>query len=178
MEHVASGEIFCALTHEATAGVELVVRETQSYKRVDVEEIDHGKLERISSTSLLVIFSEAGPASSTGSPVAGSLKMRTLRGRLIAGVSTIRPASTAASSGSPARMPSLRRRGSGITTWPLVETVVRIWVRQSYRFAAFSSKLIMRRRAALPSCNSTGTTLCNAAERSSEADTSGSLAGQ
>lgn len=67
----------------------------------------------------------------TGRRVAGRAMIRTRRGRFFQGVRTVLPAVIFASSESPSRMPSLRRNGPGITTWPLVETFIRM-ARQSY----------------------------------------------
>jgi len=61
----------------------------------------------------------------------GSVTILTGGRRFLRGVNTMRPASMLASSGSPARMPSRRRRGPGRTTCPFVETLVCV-VRQSY----------------------------------------------
>jgi hypothetical protein len=86
--------------------VELVLEETESDQRIDVQKITHGKVARISLTCLLV-KSGASPATlRTAKPVAGSTRIFTFRGRSLRGVSTIRPPSSAASRESPGRSPS------------------------------------------------------------------------
>jgi hypothetical protein len=72
-----------------------------------------------------------GPALKAGSPVTGSVTIFIRCGRFLRGVSTIRPSSIFASSGSPGRISSRRRSGPGRTTCPLVDTLV-CMVRRSY----------------------------------------------
>src|SRR5712692_1000424 len=108
-----------------------MLEETKRYESVYVEEIPHGNSDKISRTSLLLNTGASEPALRTGRPVMGSRRMRTFSERVLRGVSTIRPPSTSAFRGSPARSPSLRRIGLGRTTWPLVETRVRM-ERQSH----------------------------------------------
>src|SRR5215472_13606579 len=112
--------------------MEFVINEPESDQGVHVEQIDHGKFARISSTSLLLNVGALGPALRTGSPVTGSVTSLTRCARFRWGVNTIRPFSMFASSGSPARISSRRRSGPGRTTCPLVETLV-CMVRQSYQ---------------------------------------------
>jgi hypothetical protein len=104
---------------------------SQGYECVYVKEVSHGKSVRSSRTISLVRTGASGPSESIGSPVIGSSIILGLCFGPLAGVSTMRPASTLASSASPARIPSLRRSGTGSTTCPLVETRV-CMVRQSY----------------------------------------------
>jgi len=111
--------------------VKFMLKESQRDQSVHVEKIFHGKVERISSTCLLVSSGASGLAVRAGSPVRGSTTMLVLYRRDLCGVNTIRPSSVFTSSASPARRPSFRRRGPGRTTWPLVETLVSM-VRQSY----------------------------------------------
>jgi hypothetical protein len=92
--------------------------ESQSHQSIYIEQIYHGKLAKISWTSLLLKTGASGSALRTGSPVVESVTILTLCGRCLRGVKTIRPASMLASSGSPSRIPSLRRRGPGRTTCP------------------------------------------------------------
>src|ERR1700691_2458671 len=122
--------IFCS-DPRGHSRMELVTVESKCHQRVHIKQVNHGKLLRISSTSLLVRVGAFAPALRTGNPVIGSLTILTRRPRFLRGVKTIRPSSILASSGSPARMSSRRRNGPGSTTWPLVETVVSM-VRQSY----------------------------------------------
>src|SRR5271169_483835 len=96
--------------------VELVIDESERNQGVHIEQINHGKFAKISSTSLLVKVGASGPALKAGSPVAGSVTILTRWGRFLAGVNTIRPASMLASRASPALIPSRRRRGPGSTT--------------------------------------------------------------
>src|SRR5215469_13937921 len=111
--------------------MKFVINEPESEQSIYVEQIDHGKFAKISSTSLLLNVGALGPALRAGSPVTGSVTSLTRCSRLRRGVNTIRPFSIFASSGSPARMSSRRRSGAGRTTCPLVETLV-CTVRQSY----------------------------------------------
>src|SRR5215469_3140035 len=111
--------------------MEFVIDEPESDQRIHIEQIDHGKFARISSTSLLLNVGALGPALRAGSPVTESVTNLTRCARFRLGVNTIRPFSIFASSGSPARISSRRRSGPGRTTCPLVETLVCI-VRQSY----------------------------------------------
>src|ERR1700733_3181041 len=106
--------------------MEFVVAESKCNKSIHIQQIFHGKFARISATSLLRKTGASVPALRTGRPVTGSVMILTLCGRFLRGVKTIRPASMLASSGSPARIPSLRRRGPGSTTCPLLETRVSI----------------------------------------------------
>jgi hypothetical protein len=127
--------------------VEFMVNESECNERVHIEQICHGKFVKISSTSLLLKTGASEPALSTGSPVTRSVTILTWYERFLWGVNTIRPASMLASSGSPARMPSLRRRGPGRTTCPFVETLV-CMVRQSY----LPRRLVASRGSACPIC--------------------------
>src|SRR5712692_9362164 len=103
-----------------------MLEETKRYESVYVEEIPHGNSDKISRTCLLLNTGASEPALRTGRPVMGSRRMRTFSERVLRGVSTIRPPSTSAFSGSPLRSPSWRRMGLGRTTLPLVETRVRL----------------------------------------------------
>ena len=111
--------------------VKFVINKPESDQSIHIEQVDHGKFARISSTSLLLNVGAFGPALKAGHPVTGSVTSLTRWGRFLRGVSTIRPSSILASRGSPARISSLRRSGPGRTTCPLVETLV-CMVRQSY----------------------------------------------
>src|SRR5216684_1549846 len=111
--------------------MEFMIHEAQSDKGIHIEQIDHGKFAKISSTSLLLIVGAFGPALNAGSPVTGSVTSFVRWGRFLRGVSTIRPSSIFASSGSPVRISRRRRSGPGRTTCPFVETLV-CMVRQSY----------------------------------------------
>ena len=61
-------ELFARVSH---AGMEFVVNEPESDPGIYVEQIDHGKLARISSTSLLLSVGALEPALRAGSPVTG-----------------------------------------------------------------------------------------------------------
>jgi hypothetical protein len=111
--------------------VKLVLDETQSHKSIHVEEILHGNVESISSTSLLVKTGASGPRVNAGRPVRRLMIIFAFLERFLRGVSTTLPPFTSASSGSPGRRPSLRRIGPGRTTCPLVEIRV-CMVRRSY----------------------------------------------
>src|SRR5450631_2898788 len=118
--------------------MEFVVHDSKSHKSIHVEEIGHGKFDRISSTSLLVNVGASGPALKAGRPETGSITIRARYERFFVGVRTIRPPSIFASSGSPGRRSSRRRIGPGRTTCPLVEILV-FMVRRSYlNYARFS----------------------------------------
>src|SRR5208282_3993421 len=104
--------------------VEFVINEPKSDESIHIEQVDHGKFARISSTSLLLNVGAFGPALKAGNPVTGSVTSLTRWGRFLRGVKTIRPSSMLASKGSPARISSLRRSGPGRTTCPFVETLV------------------------------------------------------
>ena len=52
--------------------VEDMMTESQGNKRIYIQQIRHGKLARISSTSLLLRVGASAPRVSTGSPVSGS----------------------------------------------------------------------------------------------------------
>src|SRR5579863_73303 len=99
--------------------VKLVIDESERNQRVHIEQINHGKFAKTSSTSLLVNVGASGPALKAGSPVAASVTILTRWRRLFTGVNTIRPDSMLASRASPARIPSRRRGGPRGTTWPL-----------------------------------------------------------
>src|SRR5579864_5075898 len=113
------------------ATMEFMINEAQSDQGIHIEQIDHGKFARISSTSLLLMVGAFGPALKAGRPVTGSVTIFIRCGRFLRGVSTIRPSSIFASRGSPGRISSRRRSGPGRTTCPLVDTLVCI-VRRSY----------------------------------------------
>src|SRR5690242_21479508 len=98
-----------------------MVNHSQGDQGIDVEQIDHGKVLKISSTSLLLNTGASTPALRTGSPVRGSVTILPARDRLRRGVSTMRPSSILASSGSPGRIPNRRRIGPGRTTGPWEE---------------------------------------------------------
>src|SRR5579863_27951 len=104
--------------------MEFMIDESQRDERIHIEQVDHGKLARISSTSLLLNVGAFGPALSAGSPVTGSVTSFVRWGRFLRGVNTIRPSSILASSGLPARISRRRRSGPGRTTCPFVDTLV------------------------------------------------------
>ena len=116
---------------ECDSLMKFVLKETERYQGVYIQEIAHGKLERISSTSLLARSGEFAPTLRTGRPVIGSRTIFAFRKLGRRGVNTTRPPSIFASSLSPARRPSFRRIGIGSTICPLVEILVRM-VRRSY----------------------------------------------
>src|ERR1700724_4800673 len=111
--------------------MEFVIDETEGDQSIHIEQIDHGKFAKISSTSLLLIVGAFGPALNAGSPVTGSVTNFVRWERFLRGVSTIRPSSIFPSSGSPGRISRRRRSGPGRTTCPFVETLV-CTVGQSY----------------------------------------------
>jgi hypothetical protein len=111
--------------------MKFVLKKTQRDKRVHIEEILHGKFERISCTCSLVSCGAPGPALRTGRPVIASRAIAGFARRPCWGTRTIFPSFTVASSASPGRSPSLRRIGPGRTTCPLLEMRVCI-VRISY----------------------------------------------
>jgi hypothetical protein len=113
--------------------MEFVINEPESDESIHIEQVDHGKFVRISSTSLLLNMGAFGPALKAGSPVTGSVTNLTRWERFLRGVNTIRPSSILASRGSPGRISSRRRSGPGRTTCPLVDTLVCV-VRQSYPY--------------------------------------------
>jgi hypothetical protein len=76
----------------------------------------------------------------TGNPVIGSSMIFPSYCAFFCGVSTMRPDSILASSGSPARIPSFRRRGPGRTICPLGDTRVCI-VRRSTSALSFRKSL-------------------------------------
>src|SRR5580704_8637827 len=119
--------------------MKLMTVESKRYQRVHIKQINHGKLARISCTSLLVRMGAFSPALRTGNPVIGSCTILTRRERFLLGVNTIRPLSILASRGSPARISSRRRSGPGSTTWPFVETVV-CMVRLSYHTPVWNNR--------------------------------------
>jgi hypothetical protein len=100
-----------------------MVHEPESDQSVYVEQIDHGKFARISSTCLLLNVGALGAALRTGRPVTESVMSLTRCARFRCGVNTIRPFSMFASKASPGRMPRRRRSGPGRTTCPSVEIV-------------------------------------------------------
>src|SRR6516162_2290796 len=104
--------------------MEFVIHKPEGDESVHVEQVNHGKFAKISSTSLLLNVGAFGPALRAGSPVTGSVTSLTRFGRFRRGVNTILPPSISASSGSPGRISSRRRSGPGRTTCPLVETLV------------------------------------------------------
>src|SRR5205823_3413884 len=120
--------------------------ESQRHQSVDIKQILHGKLAKISCTSLLLKIGASGVTLRTGRPVIESITILTLCRRFLRGVKTMRPASIFASSGSPARIPSLRRRGPGSTTCPLVETLV-CMVRQSYQISSLTHNGLCLRKS-------------------------------
>src|ERR1700730_18738327 len=126
----------------SNASVEFVVEETEGDQSIHVEQVDHGKFAKISSTSLLLNVGAFGPALKAGSPVTGSVTSLTRWGRFLHGVNTIRPSSILASKGSPGRISRRRRSGPGRTTCPFVDTLV-CTVRQSY--SAFRLSAIANR---------------------------------
>src|ERR1700730_9050564 len=122
----------------SNASVEFMVEEPEGDQSIHVEQVDHGKFAKISSTSLLLNVGAFGPALKAGSPVTGSVTSLTRWGRFLRGVKTIRPSSILASRGSPGRISSRRRSGPGRTTCPFVDTLV-CMVRQSYpSFCSFA----------------------------------------
>src|SRR5258706_1718332 len=116
--------------------MEFVINEPEGDQSIHIEQVDHGKFVRISSTSLLLNMGAFGPALKAGSPVTGSVTNLTRWERFLCGVNTIRPSSMLASRGSPGRISSRRRSGPGRTTCPLVDTLV-CMVRQSYPYICF-----------------------------------------
>ena len=62
-----------ARIQRAHAGMEFVIDEPESYQRIHVEQIDHGKFVRISSISLLLGVGAFGPEARAGSPVTRSV---------------------------------------------------------------------------------------------------------
>ncbi len=83
-----------------------MTRVTLGSDKTLIEYVDHGKLARISSTSLLFIVGESGPALRAESPGSGSVTSLARRGRFGWRINTIRSSSMLISSGSPARMSS------------------------------------------------------------------------
>jgi hypothetical protein len=57
----------------SNASVEFVIEEPESDQSIHIEQVDHGKLAKISSTSLLLKVGAFGPALRAGSPVTGSV---------------------------------------------------------------------------------------------------------
>jgi hypothetical protein len=53
--------------------VEFVIQEPEGDQSIHIEQVDHGKFAKISSTSLLLNVGAFGPALSAGSPVTGSV---------------------------------------------------------------------------------------------------------
>jgi hypothetical protein len=53
--------------------MEFVINKSESDQSIHIEQVGHGKLAKISSTSLLVNFGAFGPALRAGSPVRGSV---------------------------------------------------------------------------------------------------------
>jgi hypothetical protein len=70
-----------------------MINEAQGDQSIHVEQIDHGKLAKISSTSLLLIVGAFDPTLKAGSPVTGSVTIFIRCGRFLRGVRTIRPSS-------------------------------------------------------------------------------------
>lgn len=124
--------------------MKFVTQKTKRNQGIHIQQIPHGKLARISSTSLLVKVGAFGPALKTGRPVIGSVTILSRCVLFWRGVNTIFPFSISASSGSPARMSSRRRRAPGRTTCPFVETLV-CMVRQSYRCSVVQASNIEAR---------------------------------
>src|ERR1700687_1809108 len=57
----------------SNASVEFVVEEPEGDQSIHIEQVDHGKFAKISSTSLLLNVGAFGPALRAGSPVTGSV---------------------------------------------------------------------------------------------------------
>jgi len=72
--------------------MEFVMNESQSDQCIHIEQIDHGKFARISSTSLLLKTGTSPPALKTGSPVTGSVTILIFCRALLGGVKTMDPA--------------------------------------------------------------------------------------
>jgi hypothetical protein len=53
--------------------MEFVIDETEGDQSIHIEQVDHGKFAKISSTSLLLNVGAFGPALRAGSPVTGSV---------------------------------------------------------------------------------------------------------
>lgn len=106
------------------SSVEFVLKKTERDQDVHVEEILHGKVDRIAWISWLLKSGTCGPALGTGRPVMGSRRTLALAALFRRGVSTMRPLSALASSESPVRSPSLLRMARGKITCPLMETLV------------------------------------------------------
>ena len=61
--------------------MEFMINEAQSDQSIHIEQIDHGKFAKISSTSLLLNVGAFGPALNAGSPVTESVTSLTRCGR-------------------------------------------------------------------------------------------------
>src|ERR1700693_1375771 len=86
--------------------MKFMIDEAQSDQSIHIEQVDHGKFAKISSTSLLLIVGAFGPALKAGRPVTGSVTIFIRCGLFRRGVSTILPSSIFTSRGSPGRISS------------------------------------------------------------------------
>src|ERR1700692_2086832 len=89
-----------------------VFQETARCQDLEVEKKPGGQVDKISSTCLLARVGAFGPALRTGAqgpPVIGSRMLRAFFERILRGLSTMRPPSTRASSGSPGPSPRVLR---------------------------------------------------------------------
>lgn len=127
--------------------MELVFEKAQCDERVYIEQISHGRFERMSSTCALDSCGARSPALRTGRPVTVSRPMVALAGRARRGVRTICPLFTQASRASPGLSRSFRRIGPGRTTCPLLEMRV-CMVRVSYRARALGHNTTVEPRRA------------------------------
>jgi hypothetical protein len=70
-----------------------MIDEAERDQSIHIQQINHGKLAKISATSLLVNGGASAPALKAGRPVMGSFTILPWWGRFLRGVNTIRPAS-------------------------------------------------------------------------------------
>lgn len=66
--------------------MKFVINKPKRNQGIYIEQVDHGKFAKISSTSLLLKVGAFGPALRAGSPVTGSVTSLTRRGRFLCGV--------------------------------------------------------------------------------------------
>jgi hypothetical protein len=98
--------------------MELMLGDAKGDERIHVQKVLHGKSVSSSRTISLVKVGASGPRSMARNPVTGSFTMRASYFGLLGCVITMRSFSTAISRVSPARRPSLRRIGPGMTILP------------------------------------------------------------